>query len=133
MCTMTLLHLPTSKEFRAMRLLFWAAVFGLLHLLISPESAQAESSQDRDVLSLAERIDQAIASKWAERGVHPTHATDDAEFVRRVSLDLTGRIPTVSEVRDFLEDRSADKRLRVVKQLMEHPRYVEHMTAIWRA
>jgi hypothetical protein len=116
-----------------MRLLFWAAAFGLLPLLISPVSAQAESSQDREVRALAESIDQAIAAKWAERGVHPTHAADDAEFVRRVSLDLTGRIPTVSEVRDFLDDRSADKRLRVVKQLMEHPRYVEHVTAIWRA
>lgn len=117
-----------------MRLLFWAAAgVGLLSMLISSPRAQADSSQDRDVLALAERIDQAIAAKWAGHGVHPSHAADDAEFLRRVSLDLTGRIPTVAEVREFLEDRSADKRLRVVKQLLESPRYVEHMMTVWRA
>jgi hypothetical protein len=105
---------------------------GLLNLLVSCPTTRADSTLDRDVLALAEQIDHAIASKWAERGVHPTHAADDAEFLRRVALDLTGCIPTVSEVRSFLEDRSADKRVRIVTQLMEHPRYVEHFTAVWR-
>src|SRR5262249_6431909 len=78
------------------------------------------------------RIDGAIAAKWAARGVRPTHAADDAEFLRRAHLDLVGRIPTVADVRAFLDDDVPDKRLLMVTRLLDHPRYVEHFTTDWR-
>jgi hypothetical protein len=108
--------------------------FALVGFAIVPERVGAEPPDRtaRDVAALADAIDQAVAAKCAARGVKPTHATDDAEFLRRVCLDLSGRIPTVADVRAFLDDRSADKRQRAVQRLLEHPRYVEHFTTVWR-
>src|SRR5882724_11980078 len=68
-----------------------------------------------DEPALAARIDQLIAARLAEKGVTPAPLADDAEFLRRVYLDLIGRIPRVSEIRDFLADKSADKRRQVVE------------------
>jgi hypothetical protein len=105
-----------------------------LGVAISPQlvGAGPPDAQARDVAALAERIDQAIAAKWVARGVKPTHAADDAEFLRRVYLDLVGRIPTVADARAFLDDGSADKRLRLVNRLLSHPQHVEHITTAWR-
>jgi hypothetical protein len=88
--------------------------------------------QNRDVTALAERIDLAMSAKWAALGIKPTRQADDAELVRRVYLDLIGRIPTVAETRDFLDDRATDKRSRLVERLLSRPQHVEHMTTVWR-
>jgi hypothetical protein len=86
----------------------------------------------RDVLAAAAKIDRAIVSAYAANDVKPTVEADDAEFLRRVYLDLTGCIPTVREVRDFLANKSSEKRLQVVEKLLQHPRFVEHFTRVWR-
>src|SRR4051812_20739681 len=49
-------------------------------------------------------IDARVAEKWQAVGAGPAPPADDAEFLRRVTLDLTGTIPSVSEARDFLDD-----------------------------
>src|SRR5215831_12214756 len=111
-------------------------MLGLAFLIAaqSPQlvSASPPGSQARDAAALAERIDQAMAARWAARGVKPTHEADDAEFLRRVSLDLVGRIPTVADTREFLDDRAADKRSRLVVRLLNHPQHVEHFKTTWR-
>jgi hypothetical protein len=104
-------------------------------LVLTPAILHAEPLAEvnaRDVAALADAIDQAIASKWTAQGVKPTHAADDAEFLRRVHLDLNGRIPTVAEVREFLDDATPNKRLRVVERLLQRPLYAEHFTTVWR-
>ena len=58
---------------------------------------------------------------------------DDAEFLRRVYLDLAGRVPSVAEARKFLDDRRPDKRARLVEQLLGGSRYIAHFTNVWRA
>ena len=45
---------------------------------------------------LTRRVDNELAAQWQKNGIHPVEAASDAEFMRRVYLDLTGRIPTVS-------------------------------------
>ncbi len=80
--------------------------------------------------SMAAKIDKRLQDKW--QGVEPAPLADDAEFLRRLFLDLAGRIPRVSEVRTFLEDTSADRRWRAVEQLLESPRYVKHFSATWK-
>lgn len=68
-----------------------------------------------------EQVDQQIA-KVAGRG--PV-LCNDAEFVRRLYLDLIGRIPTADEARNFLSDTALDKRVKLIDQLLaspEHPR-----------
>jgi hypothetical protein len=87
----------------------------------------------RDVTALAARIDELVAAGWAAAGARPAPPADDAEFLRRVSLDLAGRIPAVSEARAFLKDDSPDKRQRLVEQLLDGPLYVRHFGNVWRS
>src|SRR5690606_22846995 len=81
----------------------------------------------------ATEIDRLIASEWESQSVTPAPLADDAEFLRRVHLDLTGRIPAVSDIRDFLADESPDKRRQVVERLLSGPTYIVHYTNLWRA
>jgi hypothetical protein len=107
---------------------------GLLILLLAGSARAAESAPAAgDAAALAEKIDQHIERRLAEAAVRPAPVADDAEFLRRVYLDLAGRIPTVEEARTFLRDRRPDKRGRLVEQLLGGSRYVAHFTNVWRA
>jgi hypothetical protein len=86
-----------------------------------------------DVAALAARIDQFIEVGCADNSVKPAPLADDAEFVRRVYLDLAGRIPHVSEVHKFLDEKSPNKRRELVEELLKGPHYVNHLTNVWRA
>src|SRR5262245_51992071 len=66
---------------------------------------------------LAARIDEHVAARWKERGVPPAPPADDAELVRRVYLDLAGRIPDILAARDFIDDPGKDKRHRLIRAL----------------
>ena len=57
----------------------------------------------KDVKAVAALIDQRLAAAW-DKDVKPAPVADDAEFFRRLHLDLAGRIPSVTEIRDFLDD-----------------------------
>src|SRR5262249_20736903 len=73
---------------------------------------------DKDVENLARKIDQRIASAWG-KDVKPASRADDAEFFRRVHLDLAGRIPSIIEIRDFLDDDRPNKRRLWVDQILQ--------------
>jgi hypothetical protein len=77
---------------------------------------------------LPPRIDKLIAAGVPDFAKHAAPLADDAEFVRRIYLDLTGTIPTSAEVRTFLDDKSASKRAKLVNQLLDSPGYVRRMT-----
>ena len=74
-------------------------------------------------------IDRLIAAR--ANGGPVAAPADDAEFVRRVFLDLAGRIPSAAEVREFLADTSADKREKLIDRLLAGPDYPRHMQAAW--
>jgi hypothetical protein len=97
------------------------------------EPASTKSATTRDAQQLAEKIDQHLSQRWAETKTEPAARADDAEFLRRVTLDLAGRIPSAEETRTFLEDKRADKRTRLVEKLLASPRYAIHFTNVWRA
>jgi hypothetical protein len=86
----------------------------------------------KDARALAARVDAVLAARWAQAGVRPARVADDGEFLRRVSLDLIGKIPTAAEARDFLDDPSRDKRLALVDRLLDSPAYTTHATDVWR-
>jgi hypothetical protein len=104
-------------------------------LMCASTAAAGGSAQDslQDAGKLAARIDALIDARLAEKKVQPAPPTDDAEFLRRVYLDLAGRIPPAFEVREFLADPSPDKRARVVERLLESAGYVNHFSNVWRA
>jgi hypothetical protein len=96
-----------------------------------PAAAPAAESA-RDPAALAARIDHLLAVRWTHAKVTPVGPSDDAEFLRRAYLDLTGTIPPVAEVRRFLKDTSPGKRRALVDQLLHGPGYVRHFSALWR-
>src|SRR5262249_17386940 len=98
----------------------------LLGLVTSP---QDHPPVDRfaDAPAMAARIDGFVEKHWQEHGGKPAALTDVLAFLRRVTLDLAGRIPTVQEATAFADDRSPDKRGRAVRRLMEGPEYALHL------
>jgi hypothetical protein len=99
----------------------------------TPNKKAALTTGALEVPELAARIDLLINAKLAAAGVNPVALADDAEFLRRVYLDLAGRIPRAMDVRDFLQDADPNKRQRLVESLLESPNYVSHFTNVWRA
>ena len=78
-------------------------------------------------------IDDFIFGRMARDHVpHACLATDE-EFLRRVTLDLTGEIPDSDAVRNFLKDRSPDKRLRLIDSLIGSDAYVDRWTHYFAA
>jgi len=69
------------------------------------------------------KIDKLVVAKLRKVGIVPAELSTDAEFLRRVSLDLTGTLPTTSEVKQFLADTSKDKRQRKIDELLKRPAY----------
>jgi hypothetical protein len=93
-------------------------------------SAGAEAD---DALALAAKIDELAAVRWSAKQATSAPRADDAEFLRRVYLDLAGRIPRVSEARAFLDDPAPDKRTKLVERLLDSPHYVTHFANVWRS
>jgi hypothetical protein len=94
------------------------------------KKSRAQSATDAQ--ALIARIDAVLASRWAEAKVQPSPIADDGEFLRRVSLDLIGKIPTASDARDFLDDPSLGKRAALVERLLDSPAYTTRATELWR-
>jgi hypothetical protein len=89
-----------------------------------------------DAVRVAARIDHHVAAKLTAANVDPAPPADDAEFFRRLCLDLTGRIPSLSLARDFLDDDRPDKRRLWADELLDGPdfadRYAAHFANHWR-
>lgn len=79
----------------------------------------------------SDRIDALLAEQWRASGIELSASTSDAEFLRRVSLDLIGRIPTRAEVDSFLAERAADKRSVLVDRLLTSDEFAEHWARQW--
>ncbi|HEY7326891.1 MAG TPA: DUF1549 and DUF1553 domain-containing protein [Gemmataceae bacterium] len=105
----------------------------MLILTVGVSSAQPAVAGPRDANELAAQIDRRLENHWKAEKIQPVPRADDAEFLRRVYLDITGRIPRPADVHDFLSDNSADKRLRLIDQLLESPRFAVHFANVWRA
>src|SRR5581483_9596954 len=75
-------------------------------------------------LPRANFIDNVLFGRMSADGVAPAPLTTDAEFIRRVCLDLTGRIPQPEKVVSFLNDPSTTKRARLVEELLASDAYV---------
>ena len=76
-------------------------------------------------------IDEIVASKWRQLGLRPAQLCSDTQFLRRVSLDLTGVLPKEEDIRAFAADTAADKRARVIDKLLDGPDYVDFWTLRW--
>jgi len=73
-------------------------------------------------------VDDHIFSKLATDSVEPAPLSSDAEFLRRATLDLTGRVPTPADVRAFLADESAGKRAAKIDALIASEAFTDYWT-----
>ncbi|QDT34074.1 DUF1549 and DUF1553 domain-containing protein [Thalassoglobus polymorphus] len=80
---------------------------------------------------LIQFINQQIRQTWEDNEVKPSPVADDAEWIRRVYLDIVGRIPSAEEVKTFLDDEDKAKRSKKVDELLAHPDYVRNYTEVW--
>ncbi len=116
-------------------------VAAILAVLIAPKPARSADARkkgvdpartSRDSAELTALIDRMLSAKWAESKLRPVGPADDAEYLRRVSLDLVGKIPTAAQARDFLDDPSPDKRRILVERLLASPAYSARAVELWR-
>jgi hypothetical protein len=78
-------------------------------------------------------IDDAVDHKLRKLRILPSQVSSDAEFLRRVSLDLTGLAPKPAEVDAFLKDKTPqrEKRARLIDKMLASPEYVDHWSLKW--
>jgi hypothetical protein len=76
-------------------------------------------------------VDQYTHKKWQQLGLVPSELSSDEQFIRRVSLDLTGTLPTPKQVKDFVADTDAKKRDKLIDRLVETPEYAFYFANKW--
>jgi len=76
-------------------------------------------------------VDQNTHKKWQQLGLVPAEQCTDEVFIRRVSLDIAGTLPTPEQVRKFLADNDLNKRDKLVDQLLETPEYSYYFANKW--
>lgn len=109
----------------------------LVAVLVSAVCACADgvSAQNATLPPQVGEINSVIEQQWRDYEIRPAPEVDDSKWCRRLFLDVIGRIPTVQELTEFTQDRSPDRRRRLVERLLEDDRYAEeyagHWASIW--
>jgi hypothetical protein len=80
---------------------------------------------------VANFIDEHVFARLKQLGIPPSELCSDGEFLRRVALDITGTLPTAAEVEKFLAAKDANKRAKLVDELLERPTYASYFALKW--
>ena len=94
----------------------------------APDERQLAVGKQNGSPSTSHPIDTFVDDKLAKLGLDPSAVCTDAEFLRRVSIDMTGTLPTPDEVSAFLTDSSTDKRITKIDVLLQRPTYAAWWT-----
>jgi hypothetical protein len=78
-------------------------------------------------------IDELVFKKLKQLGMPPSGICDDATFLRRVSIDIAGRLPSTAEMKKFVADTNPKKRDVVIDRLLDSPEYAEYFAGKWGA
>lgn len=110
-----------------------------LSLAVPQDIVQANETKPPAVVAkltqaeLSALIDRRLQEKWARENIQPVSSCDDGTFFRRANLDLAGKIPTVLDIRDFIDDDRPDKRAIWIDKILDGPAFGEHFANIFRA
>ena len=98
----------------------------------APSSEQATAAKPADrTLADAKQVDRLVAKGYRTHEVTPNPPASDEIFVRRIYLDVIGRVPTEHETLAFLEDTAPDKRSVLIDELLASEGYVAHHFNYW--
>ncbi len=111
--------------------MYRASIF-LFGLCFAAPTIGQEAKPKQSPLEVAKTIDGLFEKQWQKQKVTPSAVTDDAAFIRRVTLDITGKLPKVDRVIKFLEDSSPDKRTKLIDELLASPEYGKFFGSSWR-
>jgi hypothetical protein len=100
-------------------------ILALVAFVLGPSRTTADELLPRH-LPLEQAIDAYIDAQIQEAGAQAAGQVGDAQFIRRLTLDLAGRIPTLEETRTFVASTKPDKRVELVERLMNSPAFVRH-------
>lgn len=93
--------------------------------------SHAPSTFAMDLKARSAEIDKLVTANLAKQKLSPTEAITDEVFVRRIFLDIAGRIPSLKETTEFLADASPDKRAKLIDSLMDSDGYVQNFANYW--
>lgn len=95
-------------------------------------SKSTATSKVADSKAVAAEVDQLILTDLSKSGVTPVDRCNDADFLRRASLDITGQLPSPRDVTIFVLDPATDKREILIEQLLRSPEYGKNWSRYWR-
>lgn len=78
-------------------------------------------------------IDKHVIAKWKHLGLPPSDTAADSTFLRRATLDIAGRLPTLEEAEAFLADDDPNKRANLIERLLDSPEYADFFAQKWAA
>jgi Protein of unknown function (DUF1549)/Protein of unknown function (DUF1553) len=94
---------------------------------------RAARQKQADVAAMTQLIDREIRQRLDAEKATASPVCDDAEFIRRVSLDITGVIPPADRVVAFLDSADPAKRAKLIDELLASEHYGRHMADLWQA
>lgn len=100
-------------------------------LLLTLSFVTARAMSPPDIQAKAAQIDKLVAAKLEKEKIQPLAPVSDEVFVRRIYLDIVGRIPTLKETNEFLADAAADKRAKLIDGLLASDGYVQNFANYW--
>ena len=116
------------------RIFVLTALVALAFVLHSPSPAASpeKKSVAGNAARLARQVDQSIRQELDAAGIKATDRTSDADFLRRVSLDMIGTLPSPEQVTLFALDPRTNKRSRVIDELLESKLWARNWARYWR-
>ena len=108
-----------------------------LHGVVPMELAETEQLAVTRRLAQLEKefasseFDQLLLKQWQRLGIAPSPEVDDVTFIRRVTIDICGSLPTPAEIKAYLADDRSDKRARLVDRLLDRSEYASYFALKW--
>lgn len=109
-------------------ILLLAALAACTPRMNAREAAEGAPALDANVIAF---INEAIQKPWQENKITPSKPAGDYEFLRRVYLDIIGRIPTVEEIQAFRKRPEKSRRAQEIDRLLKHDDYARNWANLW--